>query len=109
MVKRRPTRTKAGLASGEEMIRFEVKSWARKNQALKKLGDARGERNGAERRRTGSGFSRFVNGDDSGRFPTRGEGVRGPRPVEKEKEGGVVRAKANALVKDRQSGQGQTQ
>ena len=50
-----------------------------------------------------------MNGDDSGRFPTRGEGVRGPRPVEKEKEGGVVLAKANALVKDRQSGQGQTQ
>ena len=26
LVERRPTRTKAGLASGEEMIRFEVKS-----------------------------------------------------------------------------------
>ena len=31
-----------------------------------------------------------MNGDDSGRFPTRGEGVRVPGPVKKEKEGGVV-------------------
>ena len=68
------------------MIRFEVKSWARKNQALKKFGDARGERNGAERGRRGSGFSRFVNGDNSDRFPTRGEGGRVPEPVEKRKK-----------------------
>ena len=61
LIERRPTRKKAGLASGEEMIRFEVKSWARKNQVLKKLGDARGERNRAEGGRRRSGFSRFVN------------------------------------------------
>ena len=85
LVKGRPTRTKADLASGEEMIRFEVKSWARKNQALKKLGNARGEGNGAERGWRGNGFSRFMNGDDSGRFPTRGEGVRLPGPVKKRK------------------------
>ena len=47
-----------------------------------------------------------MNGDDSGRFPTRGEGVRVPGPVKKEKEGGVVLAQAGALVKGRQSGQG---
>ena len=68
------------------MIRFEVKSKARKNQSLKKLGDAGGEGNGAERGRRGSGFSRFVNGNDSGRFPTRGEGVRVPGPVKKRKK-----------------------
>ena len=68
------------------MIRFKVKSEARKNQALKKLGDARGERNGAEGGRRGNGFFRFVNGDDSGRFPTRGEGVRVPGPAEKRKK-----------------------
>ena len=68
------------------MIRFEVKSKARKNQALKKLGDARGERNGAERGRRGSRFSRFVNGDDSGRFPTRGEAARVSGPVKKRKK-----------------------
>ena len=39
MVKRQSTRAKAGLASREEMIQFKVKSLARKNQALKKLGD----------------------------------------------------------------------
>ena len=27
-----------------------------------------------------------MNGDDSGRFPTRGEGVRVPEPVEKGKK-----------------------
>ena len=32
------------------------------------------------------GFSRFMNGDDSGRFPTRGEGVRVPKPVKKRKK-----------------------
>ena len=53
---------------------------------LKKLGNARGERNGAERGRRGSGLSRFMNGDDSGRFPTRGEGVRVPGPVKKRKK-----------------------
>ena len=58
----------------------------RKNQALKKLGDAGGERNGAERGRRGSGFSRFENGDDSARFPTRGEGVAVSGPVEKRKK-----------------------
>ena len=63
-----------------------MKSKARKNQALKKLGNARGERNGAERGRRGSGLSRFMNGDDSGRFPTRGEGVRVPGPVKKRKK-----------------------
>ena len=68
------------------MIRFKVKSSARKNQALKKLGNAGGEGNGAERGRRGSGFSRFMNGDDSGRFPTRGEGVRVPEPVKKRKK-----------------------
>ena len=61
------------------MIRFEVKSYARKDQALKKLGDARGERNGAEEGRRGSGFSRFVNGNDDGRFPTKRESMRGQR------------------------------
>ena len=86
LVKRRPTKAKAGLASGEEMIRFEVKSWARKNQALKKLWDARGERNWAEGGRRESGFSRFVNGDDGGRFPTRGESTQGPGPAEKKKK-----------------------
>ena len=53
---------------------------------LKKFGNARSERNGAERGWRGSGFSWFVNGDDSGRFPTRGEVVRGPRPVKKRKK-----------------------
>ena len=57
----------------------------RKNQALKKLGDARGERNGAEGGRKGNGFSRFVNGVDSGRFPTRGECMRRSGPVERRK------------------------
>ena len=74
LAKGRPTRTKAGLASGEETTRPEVKSQARKNQALKKPGDARGERNGAERGRRGNGPPRPVNEDDSGRPPTRGEG-----------------------------------
>ena len=50
---------------------------------LKKLGNARGERNEAERGRRGSGLTRFMNGDDSGRFPTRGEGVTVPGPVKK--------------------------
>ena len=68
------------------MIRFKMKSYTRKNQELKKLGDARGERNGAEGGQRGSGLSRFVNGDDSGRFPTRGEGVRGPGPAKKRKK-----------------------
>ena len=48
---------------------------------LKKLGDAGGDGNGAKKKRIGSGFSRFVNGVDSGRFSTRGEGVRMPEPV----------------------------
>ena len=39
-----------------------------------------------QRGRRGSGFSRFVNGNDSGRFPTRGEGVRVPGPVKKRKK-----------------------
>ena len=68
------------------MIRFKVKTYARKNQAHKKLGDAGGEGNGAKKRRRGNGFSRFMNGDDSGRFPTRGEGVRVPGPVKKRKK-----------------------
>ena len=68
------------------MIRFKVKIKARKNQALKKLEDARDEGNGAKKGRRGSGFSRFMNGDDSGRFPTRGEGVRVPGPVKKRKK-----------------------
>ena len=55
------------------------------------------------------GFSRFVNGDDSGRFPTRGEGVRVPGTVKKRKKEGAVQVQAGALVKGRQSGQGQTQ
>ena len=50
-----------------------------------------------------------MNGDDSGRFPTRGEGVRVPGPVKKRTEGGVVLVQAGVLVKGRQSGQGQTQ
>ena len=58
----------------------------RKNQALKKLGDARGERNGAEGGWKGSGFFRFANGDDSGRFPTRGECMRRSGPVESRKK-----------------------
>ena len=58
----------------------------RKNQALKKLGNARGEGNGAERGQRESGFSRFMNGDDSGRFLTREEGVRVPGPVKKRKK-----------------------
>ena len=41
---------------------------------------------GAEGGRRGRGFSRFVNGDDDGRFPTRGESMRGPGPVEKRKK-----------------------
>ena len=53
---------KAGLASREEMIRFKVKTYAGKNQALKKLGDAGGEGNGAKKGRRGSGFSTFMNG-----------------------------------------------
>ena len=65
--------------------------------------------NGAKKGRRGSGFSRFMNGDDSGKFPTTGEGVRVPGPVKKEKEGGVVLVQAGALVKGRQSDQGQTQ
>ena len=32
------------------------------------------------------GFPGFLYGDDSGRFPTRGESVRGPEPVEKRKK-----------------------
>ena len=39
-----------------------------------------------ERGRRGSGFSRFMNNDDSGRFPTRGEGVRVPGSVKKRKK-----------------------
>ena len=68
------------------MIRFKVKSQARKNQALKKLEDAGDEGNGSKKGRRGSGFSRFMNRDDSGRFPTRGEGVRVPGPVKKRKK-----------------------
>ena len=56
------------------------------NQALKKLGDAGGEGNGAKTGRRGNEFSRFMNGDDSGRFPTRGEGVRVPGPVKRRKK-----------------------
>ena len=41
---------------------------------------------GQKKKRRGSGFSRFVNGVDSGRFPTRGEGVRMPEPVKKRKK-----------------------
>ena len=41
---------------------------------------------GRKKERRGSGFSRFMNGDDSGRFPTRGEGVRVPGPVKKRKK-----------------------
>ena len=41
---------------------------------------------GAKKGRRGSGFSRFVNGNDSGRFPARGEGVRVPEPVKKRKK-----------------------
>ena len=50
-----------------------------------------------------------MNGDDSGRFPTRREGVRVPGPVKIKKKGGVVLVQAGALVKGRHSGQGQTQ
>ena len=57
-----------------------------KESSVKKLRDARGEGNGAEGVRRGSGFSSFVNGDDSSRFPTRGESMRGPEPVEKRKK-----------------------
>ena len=39
-----------------------------------------------ERGWRGSGFFRFVNGNDSGRFPTRGEDVRVPGPVKKRKK-----------------------
>ena len=41
---------------------------------------------GGERERRGSGFSRFMNGNNGGRFPTRGEGVRVPGPVKKRKK-----------------------
>ena len=50
-----------------------------------------------------------MNGDDSGRFPTRGEGVRVPGPVKKRKKEELCWVQAGALVKGRQSGQGQTQ
>ena len=68
------------------MIRFKVKSLGEKESSAPKLGNARGEGNGAERERRESGFTRFMNGDDSGRFPTRGEGVRVPGPVKKRKK-----------------------
>ena len=57
-----------------------------KESSAQNLGDARRERNGAEKGRRGSGFSSLVNEDDSGRFPTRGEGVRVPGPVKKRKK-----------------------
>ena len=41
---------------------------------------------GRKKKRQGSGFSRFMNGVDSGRFPTRREGVRLPEPVKKRKK-----------------------
>ena len=53
----------------------------KKESSARKLGDARGEKNGAKGGQRGSGFSRFVNnndgrfgddnGDGDGRFPTR--------------------------------------
>ena len=39
-----------------------------------------------------------MNGDDSGRFPTRGEGVRVPGPVKKRKKEEFVLVQAGALV-----------
>ena len=43
-----------------------------------------GQKENAEK--VGFPFSRFVNGDDSGRFPTRREGVRVPGPAKKRKK-----------------------
>ena len=40
----------------------------------------------AKKGRRGSGFSTFMNGDDSGGFPIKGEGVRVPGPVKKRKK-----------------------
>ena len=45
----------------------------KKESSAQKLGDAGGEGNGANKGRRGSGFSRFMNGDDSGRFQQEGK------------------------------------
>ena len=73
--------SRPGKWRGDDSIRGE--KFGEKESSAQKLGDAGDERNGAERGRRGSGFSRFMNGNDSGRFPTRGEGVRVPGPVKK--------------------------
>ena len=41
---------------------------------------------GRKKKRQETGFSKFMNGDDSGRFPTRREGVRVPGHVKKRKK-----------------------
>ena len=84
MVKGQPTRTKAGLASGDDWIQGE--KLGEKKSSAQKAWKCRGERNGAERGRRGSGLTRFMNGDDSGRFPTRAEGVSVLGPVTKRKK-----------------------
>ena len=76
--------SRPGKSRGDDSIQGE--KLGEKESSAQKLGDARGEGNGAKKGRRGSGFSRFMNGDDIGRFPTRGEGVRVPGPVKKRKK-----------------------
>ena len=76
--------SRPGKWRGDDSIQGE--KLGKKELSAQKAWRCRRWGNGAERGRRGSGFSRFMNGDDSGRLPTRGEGVRVPGPVKKRKK-----------------------
>ena len=108
LVERRPTRMKAGLASGEEMICFEVKSWRERIKRSKSLEMQEVREMGRKEDGEEVSFPGLWMGMIVVRFQQEGR-CESTRTCWKEKKGEVVLAQANALVKDRQSGQGQTQ
>ena len=76
--------SRPGKSRGDDSIQGE--KLGEKESSAQKASRCTSEGNRTKKGRRGSGFSRFTNGDDSGRFPTRGEGVRVPGPVKKRKK-----------------------
>ena len=76
--------SRPGKSRGDDLIQGE--KLGEKESSAQKASRCTVKEMGAKKGRRGSEFSRFMNGDDSGRFPTRGEGVRVPGPVKKRKK-----------------------
>ena len=77
---------KTGLKRGQKVPRLEKERETGKHETFEKFGNARCKTDRTKRRGSVCGFARFVHRVDSGRFPSGGKRLGGPREIEDEQK-----------------------